>query len=265
MDVALLLILPTIGGYLLAHTWNFTKFRSSREEGHRLYFRAAFYGAVLFVISWSGTQYLRFASTPYAAFETSVITHIKPLLKKPVASDALTAEHDSAQQAQIALTALYALLFGALVGYPLNILFRTRYHLRKAVADNDLERLIQQAALRVMPVCICMDNGKVYVGFITRTIDPTQIRKFIAILPLMSGYRDTQGKLRFTTFYATVYEEIAKKKSKLAHLSPNDFEKVLPTDKVDSINMFDLEAYETFQKNSSSSKKNTKHTVRTST
>ena len=52
MDVALVLILPVIGGYYFASYWNFTKFRCAREDGHRLYFRAALYGTILFLIAY---------------------------------------------------------------------------------------------------------------------------------------------------------------------------------------------------------------------
>ena len=51
MDVALLLFLPLVGGYIFSSNFVTTKYYVSREDGHRLYFRAVFYGVIFFVVA----------------------------------------------------------------------------------------------------------------------------------------------------------------------------------------------------------------------
>ena len=51
MDAALIVVLPLVGGYIFASRWIVTKYVVDREDGHRLYFRAAFYGVFLFAVA----------------------------------------------------------------------------------------------------------------------------------------------------------------------------------------------------------------------
>ncbi len=241
MDVALLLILPVIGGYFFASRWNFTKFRCAREDGHRLYFRAALYGTFLFFAAYLLRIALLNFSTVYSGLETKLAEHLGPLLKQPDAKNA------ALNTSSVLITAIYALLLGLISWFPLNLVFWTDPFLKRAVRDNDFERLIHTTARRGMPLSVTMENQKAYVGFVVKTIDPTQTRKMLGILPLMSGYRRNDGRLRFTTYYTDIYKKIeGGNKKHLAHLSVDDFEIVLPVDKIQSANMFDIVAYEEF-------------------
>ena len=131
MDAAFFFILPTVGGYLLAHIWNFTKFRSSREEGHRLYFRAVFFGTLLFAIVWVATQTLRLPWPAYTQFEGSVVVYLKPLVVDHNSNGAPLSETEVNKSVLIVITALYALLLGWLAGCPLNLFFGSNAFLQE--------------------------------------------------------------------------------------------------------------------------------------
>lgn len=248
MDVALLLILPVIGGYYFTSNWNFTRFRSAREEGHRLYFRAVLYGTFLFVGAYLTRILLTQCFSSYVAFETFLTDSILPLIKPEPNSPA-------SHKASIVITSFYALLIGIGLWKPLNYLFREDRFLERAVRNNDFERLIYTAVEKDAPLSVTVENQKVYVGFVVKTTNPAQDRKTLGMLPIMSGYRREDGRVQFTTFYSDVYEEIERgDKGRLSHMVPEDFEIVLPVDRILSANMFDIVAYEEFGRRSGARK-----------
>lgn len=59
-----LLILPLVGGYVFSTVWAGSLNHSSRESGHRLYFRAVFYAAFLVTCAALLHLYL-FAKSPF--------------------------------------------------------------------------------------------------------------------------------------------------------------------------------------------------------
>ncbi|HKQ30803.1 MAG TPA: hypothetical protein VJS66_05915 [Burkholderiales bacterium] len=247
MDVALLLILPVIGGYYFTNNWNVTHFRSAREEGHRLYFRAVLYGSVLFTVVYLLRVVLNKFVTPYAGFEALLDELILPLLKP---------DKDGFKLSSIAITSFYSLIIGVTLWKPLNYLFPRDHFLKKAVQNNDFERLIHTAVEKNSPLCMTVENQKVYVGFVVKTLDPTQDRKTLGILPVMSGYRLANRRVEFTTYYSDIYDEIRNAETgRFAHLTPDDFEIVIPVDKIVSANMFDILAYEEFGRKGQARKK----------
>jgi hypothetical protein len=98
-----------------------------------------------------------------------------------------------------------------------------------------------------MPVSISMGSGKVYVGYVTGSIEPGEAREMLRILPLVSGYRAGEAmKLEFTTWYSAIYQKFSNDNT-LSHLRPELFEVVLPLGEVKSLSLFDIDAYRAFQ------------------
>lgn len=248
MDTALILLLPLVGGYIFASRWLITSYSVAREDGHRLYFRAAFYGAFTFAVALLLRFILLGYSESYVDVELSITSYLRHFLKTPTDSG----------QVDTLLISIYALIVGSALWVPLNQIFFRPLSIRRlilnwAVEDDDFEKLIQSAAQRSMPVCVTMDNRKVYVGFVSVTMNPKRERKALTILPLMSGSRDSEsGKIVFTTFYNKIYDELD---GHFPHLVLKDFELVLPTDRINSSNLFDLGVYAAFQKHAVKRKK----------
>jgi hypothetical protein len=205
-----------------------------------LYFRAALYGTFLFILAY-GLRLGILAICPwYASFEEAVAQQIIPLLKPTVGAP-------PPNPLGIVLTCFYALMIGVFAPAPLNLLFRQDRFLERAVQDNDFERLIHNATANDSPLSVTIESQKVYVGYVAKSADPSQARKHIGLMPVMSGYRHADGRVEFTTFYSDVYEEIARGDvGRLSHLAIEDFEIVIPIDKIQSANMFDIVAYEEF-------------------
>lgn len=107
------------------------------------------------------------------------------------------------------------------------------------------------------PIMFTLNSGKVYVGNVVRTPNPTEQRKAIRITPLLSGYRDqnTQDFVVTTDYYEIISElqkPPHKRKEFLKKLSMEDFEVVFPSDTVCSSHLFDLFTYSAHFNSSSS-------------
>jgi hypothetical protein len=102
-------------------------------------------------------------------------------------------------------------LLGVTLWWPMNWVFDRKKELRRTIAGwNDyLELLLTQALDETRQVSITLKNGKVYVGFVVQTFDPAYDRKYLVVLPTMSGYREaTTHRLEFITDYTRVYQQL---------------------------------------------------------
>ncbi|HEX7335983.1 MAG TPA: hypothetical protein VF252_02145 [Gemmatimonadales bacterium] len=146
-------------------------------------------------------------------------------------------------------TSLGALLLGVTLWWPLNLVFTRPSEVKRTIEKwNDyLEELLNQAQEDTRQVSATLRSGKVYVGFIVRTFDPTYDRKYIVILPTMSGYRtDTTHQVVFNTDYTRVYQVLMEEDESRLVRGVSDFQVVIPVSEVLSANLFDWEAYERF-------------------
>lgn len=235
MDAAFALLLPLVGGYLFIKGSTFLKYKVAREDGHRLYFRVAYHGVCLFLASLAilGLLYLPVHEMAwFGAVESFLAAALQPLLKSP-------------EQASGMLGFLVVCLFSVFLGRasPLlvNKIFRrtTEDALWEAAAENELEEFLLEALLQAKSVAITMTNHKVYVGLVLSTPEPRTERRMIALLPLMSGYREAEGKVNFTTFYDQIYAGREDSDN-------GDFKLVLPIDKMMSLAFFDVTVYAAF-------------------
>jgi hypothetical protein len=250
LDTVLLFALPLVGGLIFCSNWNFTRWRVAREEGYRLYFRAIFYGAVIFAVVALAHAYLQAISLPYADAVAAVNEFARPFVKEGADADAF---------ANLTVICFISMLAGGPLALILNLVFWKPYWLRRAILKDDVEGFLLSAAEREDSIAVTMDDQKVYVGFVVAGFDPTIGRKCIELLPLMSGYRDSETHVvRFTTFYTELYgtnESIAQSAplpAPLEHLTSEDFITLLPIERIASYRLFDAFAYLEFQRVGSS-------------
>lgn len=244
MDVAVLLLLPLVGGFIFSSSFNPTRYLASREEGHRLYFRAAFFGLGLFVVVVFLRQWLKADFEFYRALEGKLRALLAGYLKdaeKPYAFD-------------LTIVAVESVLISWPLAKLCNFFYWKGPALARAIKHDDFEQLLNEAVSRTLPIALSMSSRKVYVGFVMQTFDPAHDRKWIKILPLVSGYRDKDNlQIQFVTNYHDAYGRVdpaqpdARLAGPLRHLAPKDFGIVLPVDNIESANLFDLEAYKRFK------------------
>jgi hypothetical protein len=236
LEAALALLLPLIGGNLYVRGCTTLRYKAAREDGHRFYFRVAYHGVVLFAVSavllilidWVLGRYLWYLDALNRA-----VRAFAPLLKEP---------KNSAGQAGFLAICLFAVFLGRLSPFLVNRLFKSRQEvaLWEAASENELEEFLLDALARLKTIAITLTSGKVYVGYVLTTPEPRTDRRVIAMLPLMSGYREEDGgKVVFTTFYDQFYSGDPDEDSE-------DFKIILPTDKMMSLSFFNVDVYARF-------------------
>lgn len=236
MDPTIALLLPLIGGHQFIVGYTALKYKVAREDGHRLYFRVAYHGVCLFVISllifagiyWALNQYAWFP-----AVEATLIGIAKPLLKSP---------ENIPPQLGFFIVCLISVALGRIGPMVLNKLNKSRIDqaLWKAAEENELEELLLEALGQLRTVSITLSSNKVYVGLILTTPEPKTERRVIALLPYMSGYRTETGMVIFTTYYDQFYKEDDPESD------AEKFRLVLPVDKMLSVSFFDVDTYAHF-------------------
>lgn len=245
MDTVLLFALPLVGGLIFCSTWNFTRWRVAREDGHRLYFRAVLFGAILFAFVASINSLIENYCPRYSSVITFAKSHIEPMAKD---------KNSAAAVADLTIVCFLTMLAGWPLALLLNLGFKRNYWLRQAIKKDALEAFLLDAADDDISIAITMDDRKVYVGYVVSGFDPAIGRKCIFLLPLISGYRDSQThKVNFTTFYTDLYGDNSASKTTplpapLEHLTAEDFITVLPVERIASYRLFDALAYSEFQK-----------------
>lgn len=245
MDAALIVVLPLVGGYIFASRWIVTKYVVDREDGHRLYFRAAFYGVFLFTAALLIRLILLSWFDSYSQIESVLSGELRGTLKEP---------NDPALRSTL-VTALFALALGSIFWVPFEFIPQNwkRFLFHRAIRNNEFEILLARAVQSVTPISVTMENNKVYVGLLNESLHTGLNRKYLTVFPLMSGYRDSNnGKIQFTTFYNKIYKNLGRVSPSLR---PEDFEILLPIEHIQSLNMFDIAVYTEFQKQKHNRKK----------
>ena len=219
------LLLPLLGGYIFISYWNRTRFDAKRYSGERLLLHSALAGIVFLVASFALVSTV--ATGWPVAYERS--HRLVPF------------EHSG--------TSLGALLLGTTIWWPLNWFSSRPKEIKRTIeAWNDyLELLLHQALEETRHVAVTLKNGKVYIGFVVRSFDPSYDRKYIVVLPTISGYRDSEKhSLTLTTDYTAVYQQLIEEDESRLTRGVDDFQIVVPVSEILSANLFDWVAFERF-------------------
>lgn len=244
MTFASFLIIPLIAGYMFANRWLISRFRIGRSNGYALYFSAATHGAALLLLATASVLFLdKLCPNLFSTLN---------ILSSGLGFTPESPELHSRLVAILLLTLFYGLVGGAFMN-----LFLDRYQAYKQViADSDFERLVLRAIERSLPMLVTLDNGKVYVGYAIRTIDPMSDTKELRVLPVFSGFRSPEtGEVTFRTNYSRVLMNIRKDDDvdnskdvdpKLSHLTAGDFEVVIPVSRIVTSTLYDSVASSRF-------------------
>lgn len=180
---AIVLFLVVLGDFQLSTRWTRTRFEILREDGHKLYFKSAYYGICVFLTTYAIVLLME-----------GVIGSIRDGRLYSLSIERVISANEL-----ILVAAVLTLFIGRHLPTFLNRLQDPEQDLRRAIQDDDFEKFLHSAAVRQRLVSITMANRKIYIGWILETMDPTNERKHITLLPLFSGYRDENGKTELTT------------------------------------------------------------------
>lgn len=148
-------------------------------------------------------------------------------------------------------TSILAVVIGPLFAITLNLVYplaAVQSHLFTNRATNSLERLFYRITRRGKMVMLTVGDGKVYCGYIDWIPgNPGATEAFLEILPVFSGYRETESKrVRLPVSYAHFYKT-------LPSTEWVQFKKVLPIASIAAAGEFDPEHFDTFAKNAAAS------------
>lgn len=241
MDLAALFILTLIGGYAFVAQWRVTAYATKRAEGQHLYLRSALAGAAMFALAFV----LRLLALTYWPayrndFDAALVALIEPTLEDP----------HTRMQTHLVIAAIYSLPLGVVLPLLLNLIVPLR---RWAYARglSNFDQLLHKAQRSDMPVSVTLTNGKVYIGLVVRISDPDRPPPSIVLFPMLSGHRDSAGRLTITTDYEKVYDTLDESPARTEKLGlpeiwePN-FYLVLRADQIVSATMFSPAVYSEF-------------------
>lgn len=229
-----LFILPLVAGFMFIREWEATRYLVAREDGHKLYFRSAYWGLVIALGTFSVLSFFYLAKLEthwtQSAFQLEMYINFLDC---------------SASQKVMLFTLLISPFSGQVLAKSLNYLTNELVYYYDALKENELELLLVEAMATEFMVMIILDDDKIYVGWVYKTSDPAKAeRKYFSLIPVISGYRSEEKKTIFTTFYEEIYTECG---DSLAHLHIEHFAIVLPSQRIMSARLFDAEAYARFE------------------
>lgn len=217
-----LFLIPTLGGYWLLTHLHATRYATLRASGYHVFFQAAIAGVGLLIPTYAILLPLQYAAPQAVA----LWEHSVPV---PYAGTSF---------------------LSALLGFILPIVGNLFYGEKKAArrtarkSRDPIELLMVESIEKQKLIELSLRNRKSYVGF-TLEGGLTQGEPYVALIPMASGYRDTDTQeLRIETHYAPVIQASLETVSDLVY---EDFRIVIPISEIMSARIFHPDVYERFQ------------------
>lgn len=112
--------------------------------------------------------------------------------------------------------------------------------------EDELSKLIFESAINLEPIQLTLSSRKAYVGISLGQLGKDDFSKheYIAILPLMSGYREKDTlELKLVSDYAKFYETLDKKTDEERAEALSGFRIVIPVSEIKSAAFFKPDAH----------------------
>ena len=220
-----LLLLPLVAGYYIFTRSYFLKFKQQRIDQQRLIFES-----IIWAVTASITTYiLRLIYESIASVEFQEIIYRAIPIKSPYAG-----------------TSLCVLLLSICATELSNLFLNEKKRIIKAIKSigNEFELLLKSSFTDNKLLLFTMDNGKIYIAWVKELPIPS-VSKHVRIIPTISGYRDDQKNIVFTTHYLSVYAEYINE-GKIRSIEELDTDLILNSDNIVSISFFDIDMYAVF-------------------
>ena len=221
MDFGLYLV-PVLSGYWFLTHLHYTNYNVVRASGYHVFFQSAIAGGFLFVFAQMIIFLLKLCAADNAILMSSAL---------------------ASNPAPFIGSALSGLVF-PLVGNR----FYNREKSAAHIAEKNgyrLDLLLAQSVKEQEFVELSLRSRKSYIGLILGSEITRHGEPDIALLPLVSGYRDKDTlELEITTDYTPALKKSVEDASGLQH---EDFQIVIPRDEVVSARIFYPETYNLFQ------------------
>ncbi len=220
-----LFIFPLVAGYYFLTRSYFQRYKQIRLDKQRLIFETVLWATLIGFFVFS----IRFIAEYFYPSFFNEISNAFPF-KTPYT-----------------ITSFLCLPLAILITEGLNafIAKNKQKHLENAISDvgNALEKFLKNAFLNEKLLLFNLNNGKCYVGWINSLPIPS-FSKHIKIIPAISGFRDNDKQLQFTSDYISLYREY-KGQNRLEEIE-NNVEIIIDTNSIITVSHFDIKLYEQF-------------------
>lgn len=253
-----LLILPIlVSGFVVCNNHLKYFYKLNRYEGQHLYLRCAWLGLICFFASAFTALLINSVAPSHITIVShriciDVIHYIATLLQVIIEGDPEKLNRVSWYLLLSVLSFFTAYLWAFIS--KLFLLVKTKslsltnakiYLMADVLKDSPLDNALFASYLHIKPIMLSLENNKVYVGIITALGEPTEnegMDQEVSLLPLMSGYRDTETqKVHFVTDYEEIYDDNLEKSDD----EHNDLSVIIKQDKIISSSWFNFNIYKT--------------------
>jgi hypothetical protein len=117
---------------------------------------------------------------------------------------------------------------------------------QKAIKDvgNEFELLMKSSFVNSKMLLFSLDNDKFYIGWVKELPIPS-VSGYVRIIPAISGYRDTEKVLVFTSEYLKVYSEFIKK-GEIRRIDELNTDLIIDINNILTVSFFDLVLHDKF-------------------
>lgn len=221
-----LLLLNLVAGYYLLTRSYYFKFEQQRLDRQRLIFESVLLGVALTITSY---------------FLRIIFEYVSPEIFKAVYSEFPI-------KTPFVGTSFCTILLSIIFAKGGNILLDKEKFIKKAIKDvgNEFELLMKTSFTNKNLIQFTLDNDKFYVAWVKELPTPS-ISNYVRVIPALSGYRDSEKELIFTSHYLSVYSEYIKE-GRVTNIEELNTDLVLDLVNIVTVSNFDLEMYERFNR-----------------
>ncbi|HRG37217.1 MAG TPA: hypothetical protein PK289_01685 [Bacteroidia bacterium] len=222
------LILPLIAGYYLLTRSHFFKFKQQRLDTQRLIFETVLLSVIITIITYVIRAVAEFT------FPSLIATLYKFV----------------PMQVPYIGTAIFTLIFSMVFTETANFFIpkHSEKFVRQAIQSvgNEFERMLESSFTEGVLMQFTLDNNKFYIGWVKQLPIPS-ISNYIRIIPAISGYRNEELELVFTSQYLSVYSEYIRE-GKITDIEELKIDIILNVKNIVSVGYFDKEMYNRFNR-----------------
>jgi len=143
-----------------------------------------------------------------------------------------------------------AMLIGLFIWIPINKwMFTEKYWVSREITryGDHLDELFLNAVEDKKLVQITLKSGKVYAGRIYKAFEPLSSHEYISILPVQSGFRDSEThEVKYTTNYSKAYRKYDEDTKSMEPISDKHKGLVLNVSEITAAGYFTIPLYNAF-------------------
>lgn len=220
------LILPLIAGYYLLTRSYYFRFKQQRLDTQRLIFESVLLSVGITIITYVIRVFIEHVSPSLIAFLYKFIP-----IKAPYVG-----------------TAIFTLLLAVFLAEVTNLFLNKERFVKKAIkgVGNEFERMLASSFTEGLLLQFTLDNDKFYIAWVKELPIPS-ISSYIRVIPAISGYRNEEKELIFTSQYLSVYAEYVNE-GRITDIEQLKIDLILDLKNIISVGYFDKEMYDRFNR-----------------